>query len=127
MNDLYNERLTRISQTLRKNMTPEERHLWYDFFKPRGIKARRQKVMGPYVVDFFIPTAKLVIELDGSRHYESEKQRERDERRDAWLQEQGLSVVRYDNRDVRDRFESVCLDILQRIRQGGCNVQLPDI
>ncbi len=107
-------------------MTREERRLWYDFLKGLPVSVHRQKAIGPYIVDFYIHSASLVIELDGSQHYESEKQRESDDRRDAWLRERGLSVVRYDNRDVRDRFESVCLDILQRIRQGGCNVQLPD-
>ena len=114
MNDLYDERLTRISQTLRKNMTPEERHLWYDFFKPRGIKARRQKVMGPYVVDFFIPTAKLVIELDGSQHYEG-KGPVRDEERDRFLRDNGMTVLRYSNADVKHNFAGVCEDIMTRL------------
>ena len=121
-----NQKLSGTAKTLRKNLTREERHLWYDFLKGLPVPVHRQKAIGPYIVDFYIHSASLVIELDGTQHYESEKQRESDERRDAWLREQGLSVARYDNRDVRERFESVCLDILQRIRQNGVAVQLPD-
>ena len=114
MNGLHNEKLVPISQTLRKNMTPEERHLWYDFLKPRGIPARRQKILGPYVVDFYIAEAKTVIELDGSQHY-GEKGLREDALRDRYLQAHGIRVLRYSNADVRRNFSAVCEDILREI------------
>ena len=70
MNKTNNSTLTGNAKTLRKNMTKEERHLWYDFLKTLPIPANRQKVLGNYIVDFYIAAAKLVIELDGSQHYE---------------------------------------------------------
>ena len=70
MNKTNNSTLTGNAKTLRKNMTKEERHLWYDFLKTLPITANRQKVLGNYIVDFYIAAAKLVIELDGSQHYE---------------------------------------------------------
>ena len=121
-----NPKLTNTAKTLRKNMTSEERRLWYDFLKKLPISVHRQKTIGPYIVDFYINCAALVLELDGSQHYESEKQRETDLRRDFWLREHGLTVVRYDNRDVRKHFESVCADILQRIKQSGASVNLSE-
>ncbi|MBR5490966.1 MAG: DUF559 domain-containing protein, partial [Oscillospiraceae bacterium] len=57
------------SQLLRKNMTKEERHLWYDFLKSFPLQFKRQKPIGPYIVDFYCPKARLVVELDGSQHY----------------------------------------------------------
>ena len=70
MNTNSNPKLTDNAKNLRKNMTKEERHLWYDFLKTLPITVNRQKVIGNYIVDFYIATAKLVIELDGSQHYE---------------------------------------------------------
>ena len=72
MNDLRNPDLRGNAKRLRREMTKEERHLWYDFFKVTGIQAHRQKPIGPYIVDFYIASAKIVVELDGSQHYEDE-------------------------------------------------------
>ena len=77
MNETANKNLTNISKTLRKQMTNEEKHLWYDFLKKLPITFNRQKVIGNYVVDFYCASAKIVIELDGSQHYE-ENGREKD-------------------------------------------------
>ncbi len=114
MNLLHNPKLTSNAQALRKNMTKEERRLWYDFFKTCGIHANRQKTLGPYIVDFYIAKAKLVIELDGSQHYE-ESGRNADSERDAFLREQGLTVLRYSNADVNRNFSGVCEDIRRHI------------
>ena len=65
-----NPELKEYAQSLRKNMTKEEKHLWYDFFKKLDIVVNRQKVIDTYIVDFCIPSAKLIIELDGAQHYE---------------------------------------------------------
>ena len=114
MNTTNNSKLTGNAKTLRKNMTKEERHLWYDFLKALPVTVNRQKVIGNYIVDFYIATAKLVIELDGSQHYE-EKGVCNDANRDAFLNSLGFKVLRYSNIDVNQRFESVCQDILNHI------------
>lgn len=110
MNKLQNKGLTGNAKNLRKHMTKEERHLWYDFFKQLPLTVNRQKVIGPYIVDFYCAEARLVIELDGSQHYEQQG-KAADARRDAYLREQGLTVLRYSNADINQRFDSVCEDI----------------
>ena len=103
------------ARELRRNMTKEERHLWYDFLKSLPQTFHRQKPIGSYIVDFCCLEAKLIIELDGSQHYE-ETGSEYDRRRDHWLNEQGYRVIRYSNADINDRFSAVCEDILNRIK-----------
>ena len=95
-------------------MTKEERHLWYDFLKPLPVMVHRQKVIGSYIVDFYIAEAKLVIELDGSQHYE-EKGMYADKQRDTYLHSIGLTVLRYSNLDVNLKFQDVCQDIWNHI------------
>ena len=112
MNKTYNKRLTGNSRMLRKNMTKEERHLWYDFLKMLPVTVHRQKVIGHYIVDFYIAEAKLVIELDGSQHYEDPTY---DASRDAYLKDQGLAVLRIPNNAIRENFSGVCEEIYQRI------------
>ena len=118
MNTTNNSNLTDNAKKLRKNMTKEERHLWYDFLKNLPVTVNRQKVIGNYIVDFYIATAKLVIELDGSQHYE-EKGVENDTKRDAFLNGLGIKVLRYSDLDVNQRFESVCEDILNEINTSS--------
>ena len=118
MNELYNARLTPNAQNLRKAMTKEERHLWYDFLKQLPVTVHRQKVLGRYIVDFYIASHKLVIELDGSQHYEA-GHREKDCVRDAYLQEKGCTVLRYSNADIQKRFREVCEDILNHMGEPG--------
>lgn len=95
-------------------MTKEERHLWYDFLKQLPVTVHRQKTIGNYIVDFYIAEAKLVIELDGSQHFEEEG-RKKDESRDAFLKSQGLTVLRYANSDINQNFQGVCQDIWNHI------------
>ena len=92
-------------------MTRHERHLWYDFLKPLPIMVHRQKIIGPYIVDFYVAEKKLVIELDGSQHYDI-RGKQADEIRDQFLREQGLTVLRYANSDLDKNFRGVCQDIL---------------
>jgi len=92
-------------------MTREERRLWYDFLKKLPVTVHRQKVIGSCIVDFYIHSAKLVIELDGDQHGETAGLA-KDARRDAWLRERGITVLRYANADVTKSFEGVCQDIL---------------
>ena len=108
-----NPKLKGFSQKLRRDMTKEERHLWYDFLKQLDVNIKRQHVIGSYIVDFYIASARIVIELDGSQHYEKPEQ---DRERDAFLKSLGLTVKRYSNTDINRRFTSVCEDILETIR-----------
>ena len=114
MNQTNNPNLTQIAKALRKSMTKEERHLWYDFLKDLPDTVNRQKVIGNYVVDFYCASAKIVIELDGSQHYSIEG-REKDQEREAYLNGLGISVLRYSNLDIHRNFEGVCIDILHHI------------
>ena len=100
-------RILRHSQQLRKNMTKEERHLWYDFLKFYPLPFHRQYPFGEYIVDFYCHKAKLVIELDGSQHCEPEN-KEYDRKRTAYLEQQGLRVLRISNLDVMRQFRAVC-------------------
>lgn len=115
MNTFANPKLTAFAKELRKNMTRQERHLWYDFLKTLPMTVHRQKVIGPYIVDFYIAGKKLVIELDGSQHY-SIPGKQADAVRDGYLREQGLTVLRYSNSDVDRDFPGVCGDILAHLQ-----------
>ena len=118
VNTTNNSKLTGNAKALRKNMTKEERHLWYDFFKELPITVNRQKVLGKYIVDFYIASYKLVIELDGSQHYEDEN-KENDVVRDKYLNDLGIKVLRYSNMDINRNFEDVCQDILNNINTSS--------
>ena len=116
MNDTNNRKLTGFAQELRRNMTKEERRLWYDFLKLQPQNFNRQKVIGPYIVDFYCAEAKLIIELDGSQHCEPEGM-SGDNVRDEYLGKLGLTVCRYQNSEVMKNFDGVCTDIF--IRRNG--------
>ena len=103
----HNKYLVSNAKHLRKNMTKEEKHLWYDFLKTHSIKFLRQKVLGKYIVDFYCPKAKLVIELDGSQHYLDEGITSDNERSD-FLKMYGLKIIRFSNLDINTNFEGVC-------------------
>ena len=124
MNETHNKKLTAVSKALRKNMTKEERHLWYDFLKNLPCTVHRQKVVGPFVVDFYCACAHLAIELDGSQHFEQAGLK-KDSERDAFLRGLGLTVLRYSNLDVNKNFEGVCLDILKHINNNTSSVTAP--
>lgn len=115
MYTMSNPKLTKIAQNLRKHMTKEECKLWYEFLQPLPMVVKRQKVIGTYIVDFYCPAAKLVIEVDGSQHYEESGKR-KDRLRDADLEAIGLKVLRYSNDDVNNSFEAVCDDIWRALQ-----------
>ena len=120
MNEQYNKKLIPNSKVLRKSMTREERHLWYDCLKQLPVTVHRQKVLGQYIVDFYIASANLVIELDGSQHYD-QPQKEKDLQRDAYLNLHGFTVLRYSNADINLRFQEVCADIWNHLQQASTN------
>ena len=115
MNQTNNPDLKPFAQKLRREMTKEERHLWYDFLKGLPITFNRQKVIGPYIVDFYCAQFKIVVELDGSQHYEDEG-KAKDIERDEYFRSNGIKVLRYSNLDVNRNFESVCEDILKYLK-----------
>ncbi len=114
MNQIKNEGLLKNAQKLRREMTKEERHLWYDFLKPLPETFNRQKVFGNYILDFYCAQKKLVIELDGSQHYEIDG-KSCDNVRDEYLAYHGLTVLRYSNLDINKNFSGVCTDILNHL------------
>ena len=105
------------AKELRKNMTREERHLWYDFLRKYNPRFYRQKVLGNHVADFYCAEAKLVIELYGSQHFENEAMA-KDAARTRVLEEYGLRVLRIPNNEVNRNFGGVCEYIDNYIRQG---------
>ena len=103
----YNKKMIPRAKELRKPMTKQERHLWYDFLKDISPRFQRQKTIGSYIVDFYCHEAKLVIELDGSQHYEKHA-KAYDEERTRFLEAAGLRVIRFLNAMIEHDFEGVC-------------------
>lgn len=117
MQSKHNKQLVPLAKQLRKEMTKEERHLWYDFLRTYPVRFSRQKVLGNYIADFYSAEAKLVIELDGSQHYES-KNMEQDARRTAFLENYGLIVIRIPNNAVIRNFRGVCEHIDAAVKES---------
>ena len=113
----HNKSLVSNARNPRKNMTKEERRLWYDFLRQYPIKFLRQKILGRYIVDFYCAEAKLIVELDGSQHYE-DKGMEHDAERTEYLQQYGLRVVRVPNNEVSQNFSGVCEYIDLAVKQS---------
>ena len=103
----YNKENIPLAKTLRKNMTPWERKLWYDFLRYSPVRFQRQKAIGNYIADFYCAKARLVIELDGGGHYTAELAR-KDEMRTKDLESMNLTVVRICNLDIDRNFSGVC-------------------
>ena len=106
------------ARTLRKNMTRQERHLWYDCLRYCIPRFRRQEIIGNYIADFFCHEAKLVIELDGSQHYTPETA-EKDNIRTAYFHSIGIRVLRFSNLDIDTNFSGVCEAVLLALKQYG--------
>ena len=113
----YNRALVVPAKALRKNMTPEERHLWYDFLRIYPVRFSRQKVLGKYIADFYCAQAKLVIELDGSQHFD-ETGLAYDAKRDAFLAGYDITVLRIPNSEVNHNFRGVCEHIDLLVQQS---------
>jgi len=109
-----NNKLKEKAADLRKHMTKEEALLWYRYLCRYPLRFRRQYIIGNYIVDFYCHQAKLVVELDGSQHCDAEML-EYDRKRTAYLESQGLKVVRFSNLDVLHRFQDVCEAIYQKV------------
>ena len=116
----YQNKLIPRAKELRKEATKQENHLWYDFLKSYPVRFQRQKTIDYFIADFYCHAAKLIVELDGSQHYE-EQGIERDKERTAILEQYGLNVIRFSNLDVERTFEGVCtaIDLVVRERMNS--------
>ena len=106
----HNKELTDLAQNLRKNMTQEEKKLWYQFLKDYPVQFKRQVTCGEYILDFYCPRAKLAIEIDGKQHQMAVISNQ-DKAREKYLNSLGVEVLRYPNRDVIRNFYQVCKEI----------------
>lgn len=117
MQSKHNQKLVPLAKQLRREMTKEERHLWYDFLRTYPVRFSRQKVLGEYIADFYSARAKLVIELDGSQHFE-DTDMILDAERTAFLGKYGLRVIRIPNNEVNMNFCGVCEYIDTTVKQS---------
>ena len=106
----YQNKLIPCAKELRKGATKQENHLWYDFLRSYPVRFQRQKTIDHFIADFYCHAAKLIIELDGSQHYE-EQGIERDKERTAILEQYGLNVIRFSNLEIKQNFQGVCTAI----------------
>lgn len=104
----HNRELTYKAKKLRKNMTDAERKLWFCFLKDNPLKFYAQRVISPYIVDFYCAEIKLIVELDGDQHYGVNERVAEDIIRDENLKKQGYTVLRIDNYMVYNRFSETC-------------------
>ena len=119
------------ARELRRDMTPQERKLWYMFLRSYPVKFYKQRIIESFIVDFYCHAAKLVIEIDGSQHYEPQGQAY-DEERTAILQKYGLEVLRFSNREINTDFRAVCEHIdntvkarIASLSEGGGTARPP--
>ena len=103
----YNKSYIPLAKQLRKNMTPWERKLWYEYLRYYPVRFQRQKTIGNYIADFYCAKAGIIVELDGGGHYEPE-QRKADHIRTQYFNSIGLRVIRICNRDIDLNFSGVC-------------------
>ena len=112
----YEHQLIDRAKKLRREATKQEKHLWYDYLKDYPMRFQRQKPIGNYIVDFYCHGARLVVELDGSQHFE-EPGIEYDKARTRFFEGQGLKVLRFSNLDVDRCFEGVCMRIDMTVKE----------
>ena len=110
-----NRELLPQARELRRNMTKQERRLWYDFLRYYPAKVYKQRIIGNFIVDFYCHAAKLVIELDGSQHYTTDG-KAYDTERSAMLEGYGLQVLRFTNADIDCNFTQTCDEIDRQIK-----------
>ena len=103
----YRRRLKRSAQSLRRDPTPAERKLWFEYLRDLPQKFTRQKPLGNYIADFYCAAKMLVIELDGDSHFTTPGEAY-DQRRTEALEAQGVRIVRFTNAEVMQQFEAVC-------------------
>ena len=119
----YNKKLVSNARTLRKNMTPEEKKLWYEFLKLLPFTVKRQHNIENFIVDFYIASKKLVIEIDGDQHGFLE-QLQKDKKREEELSNWGINVIRYTNNDIRTNFDGVVEDLLRKLQLNFSDLKI---
>ena len=127
MDRKHNKEIVPLARLLRKNMTKEERRLWYNFLRTYPVKFSRQKVLGKYIADFYCAKAKIIIELDGSQHYDEDGEK-KDKERTEFLMRYGIRVIRIPNNEVNCNFRGVCEHIdntVKKISVNSSNHMLP--
>ncbi len=113
----YEQNLISRAKALRRDATRQERHLWYDFLRRYPVRFQRQKAIGNYIVDFYCHACGLVVELDGSQHFE-EPGAQYDRKRTQELEAMGLRVLRFANNELESNFEGVCMAIEEAVKEG---------
>ena len=118
----YNKKNIILAKNLRKNATPQENHLWYDFLSKYEVRFQRQKAIDNFIADFYCHNAKLIIEIDGSQHY-TEIGQQKDEFRTEILEGYDLKVIRFTNHQIKTKFREVCeyIDAVVKVslKEGG--------
>ena len=120
-----NDKRKQYARELRTNGTKEENTLWYQYLRMYPVRFRRQCVLDQYIVDFYCSKARLVIELDGSQHYEQDGLAH-DVQRTQFLESLGLKVLRFSNTDVNQQLSSVCQQIDYEVQQRYHPGPLPE-
>lgn len=116
MAEFRNKNNVKLARELRRNMTLEERLLWYKYLRSLPIRFYRQKPIDNYIVDFYCPKLKLVIELDGGQYYDEGVGQANDVVRTRALESHWLTVMRFTNTDIKKNFSGVCCQIDEFIR-----------
>ena len=116
MTDEWHDPLLSRARELRRSMTPQERRLWYCFLKEYPVKIYKQKIIGPFIVDFYCHAAQLVIELDGPVHHNGAASA-RDDERTALLMSRGLKILHIENEEIDVRFQTACQLIHEEIQK----------
>ena len=113
---IKNNKMLPVARRLRREMTPQEKTLWYQFLRSYPVKIYKQRIIESFVVDFYCAEARLVIELDGLQHY-TEQGKAYDEERSSIMEGYGVEVLRFTNLEVDREFDAVCERIDARIKQ----------
>lgn len=113
---IKNNQMLDTARKLRREMTPQERKLWYLFLRRYPVKIYKQRIIESFIVDFYCAEARLVIEADGSQHY-TEQGQCHDHERSLILEQYGLKILRFSNREIDYEFESVCEQIHNEIQK----------
>ena len=110
-----NFRLLDQARKLRKEMTPQETKLWYQFLRTYPVRIYKQRIIESFIADFYCSSAKLVIEIDGSQHFTSQG-KAYDEERSRIMNQYGIETIRFSNSDIDRQFEQVCSEIHKKIQ-----------
>ena len=126
---MKNNSLLENARSFRKNMTRQEKHLWYDFLRTYPVKIYKQRIIDNFIADFYCHRALLVIELDGSQHFTPDG-KIYDAERTSILEKYGIKVLRFSNLELEQNFEAVCFVIDKTIKERSlspaCAGALPE-